>query len=122
MKFKWVIFLTFVFLLTACENHFFLVRIYQVDIPERIDFGQNIIFRMYCETATPGYNFSHIELNNTGTSVWIKAYAKGKGSPLCMVDGFEASSSFKPETRGIYIFHFWQGHPEEYLVKVVAVQ
>jgi len=88
MKFKLVILLTIAILFTGCENHSFLVRVYRVDIPDRIDFGQDIIFKMYCETHTPGYKFSHIDLKNIGTSVWIKAYAKGKGSPLQVMDGF----------------------------------
>jgi len=122
MKSKLVILLIIAILLTECESQSFLVRIYQVEIPEQIDFGQHIIFKMYCETPTPGYKFSHLELKNTGSSVWIKAYAKGKGSPLHVLDSFEASGSFKPRTRGIYLFHFWQEYPEEYLVKKVAVQ
>jgi hypothetical protein len=106
----------------GCENQSFLVDIYDVDIPERIDFGHHIIFKMYCSTPTPGYKFSHIDLKNTGTSVWIKAYAKGKGSQILIVGSVEGSSFFKPRTRGIYLLHFWQRYPEEYLVKKVAVQ
>jgi len=122
MKFKLVIFLTIVILLIACENQSFLVQIYGVDIPERIDFGQDIIFKMYCETPTPGYKFSHIDLKNSGTSVWIKAYAKGKGAQIQVLDSFEATCSFKPRMRGIYLFHFWQIYTDEYLVYKVAVE
>lgn len=106
MKSKWVIVLTITILFMACENRFLLVRIVGVDIPERIDFSQCNIFKMDCETPTPGYKFSHLELKNTGTDVWVKAYAKGKGSQIHVLDSFEASGSFKPRTRGIYLFHF----------------
>lgn len=100
-----------------------LVRIFDVEIPERINLGQSVYFKMYCETPTPGYKFHHTEISKSAFDVYVKVYCKRlKGIWVQMLDSFITSDRFKPDSRGNYTFHFYRRYPSEYLIKVVNVQ
>jgi len=111
-------------LLTSCNKGYIeLVRIFDVEIPERVNLGQEIHFTMHCETPTPCYKYHHTEVSDSTSDIYVRVYAKRmRGGCIQVLDSFTTSEVFKPDSRGNYRFHFYQRYPSEYLIKVVAVQ
>ncbi len=129
VKFKVGLFSIIIFLLfISCNTNgnngdIELVSIGDVEITERIDFGQTVFFTMRCWTPTPGYKFHHTEISKSGFDIYVKVYAERlKGFWPQILVSFIKSVRFKPDSRGNYTFHFYQGYPSEYLIKMVDVQ
>jgi hypothetical protein len=103
MKFKVGLFSIIIFLsFISCNNgDIVLVRIFNVDIPERINLGQAINFTMQCETPTPGYKFHHTEISESAFNIYVKVYAERlSGGWIHVLDSFVTSDRFKPDSRG----------------------
>lgn len=131
MKLKYVIYLLSLIFLISCTEGIIKtewitrsVHIYSVDITESINLGQSINFKMTCETPDPCYEFSHLEIRDTGFDVWIKVYAKRDPKVICIqiLGSIEESGQFRPYFRGSYQFHFWQEYYSKYLDKTVEVK
>ena len=125
VKFKVGLFLIIIFLLfISCNNgDIELVRIFAVEIPERINLGQAVNFKMHCETPTPGYKFHHTEISRSAFDIYVKVYAeRPRGIWVQVLDSFITSDRFVPFSQGNYTFHFYQRYSSEYLIKEVNVQ
>jgi len=129
VKFKVGLFSIIIFLLFISCNingnngDIELVCIGNVEIAERVNFGQTVFFTMRCGTPTPGYRFHHTEISKAAFDIYVKVYAERlKGYWIQVPVSFITSVRFKPDSRGNYTFHFYQGYPSEYLVKIVDVQ
>jgi hypothetical protein len=125
VKFKVGLFSIIIFLsfLSCKEGDIELVRIFAVELPERINLGQAVNFRMHCETPTPGYKFHHTEIIKTSFNIYVKVYAERlRGDWVQVLDSFITSDRFTPDSQGNYTFHFYQRYPTVHLIKVVNVQ
>jgi hypothetical protein len=91
MKLKYIIYLLSLIFLISCTEGIIKtewitrpVHVYSVDIPESINLGQSINFKMTCETPDPCHEFSHLEIRDTVFNVWIKVYAKRDPKVICI--------------------------------------
>ena len=128
MKFKVGLFSIIIFLsFISCNNgnngDIELVHIFAVEIPERINLGQAINFKMHCQIPNPGYKFHHTEISKSAFDIYVKVYAERlKGCWAQMGVLFTISDRLVPTSPGNYTFHFYQRYTSEYLIKVVNVQ
>lgn len=131
MKFKYIVYLLSVIFLISCTEGIIntewimrSVHVYSVDIPESINLGQSINFKMTCITPDPCHEFSHLEIRDTDFDVWIKVYSKRDPKVYCIqIPGsIEESGQFRPYFKGSYQFHFWQQYDSKYLDKTVEVK
>jgi len=125
MKLKYIIYLLSVIFLISCTEWIIKpVHVSSADIPESINLGQSINFKMTCATPDPCHKFSYLEIKDTDFDVWIKVYAKRDPKVGCVtiLGSIEASGQFKPYAVGNYQFHFWQEYDAKYLDKTVVVK
>jgi len=131
MKLKYIIYLLSLIFLISCTEGIIKtesitrpVHVYSVDIPESINLGQSINFKMACQTPDPCHEFSHLEIRDTVFEVWIKVYTKRDPKVICIctLGSIEKSGQFRPYFRGSYQFHFWQEYYSKYLDKTVEVK
>jgi len=113
----------FISFISCNQGEIELVRIFAVEIPERINLGQVVHFTMHCGTPTPCYEFHHTEVSDSAFDIYVKVYAERKrGLCVQVLSSFITSELFMPDSLGNYTFHFYQRYPSEYLIKVVNVQ
>lgn len=90
--------------------------------PDSIRLGQPIVSTITCGTPNPCWEFTRVDIAQSGFEYTVKVIAEYDGRPCIQVLGsFTTTSSITPTEKGTYTLRFWRAE-NQFLEKRIVVR